>query len=193
MFITDGYNIRIPRGDTACVNFTLTEADGGAPHILSSGQYVRLDVFIRKSVAPVITKTVSAAEQLPDGSVTFAFSPEDTDIAANEYSYSLKIVNGDGSRCDTWLGFPEDACFAVGTDCPPYIGYEPQAGIMVEVGQGAETLPRYDGEYSVTPSLSQDIVLETAQKTMSANVVVGRVPMTETQNAAGGITLTIGG
>lgn len=51
----------------------------------------------------------------------------------------------------------------------------------------------YDGEYEVTPSTVQKQVLETAQKIMSKNVTVHKIPYSQTSNLSGGDTVYIGG
>lgn len=52
---------------------------------------------------------------------------------------------------------------------------------------------KYTGEYEVTPSLSEDITLDTAHKVMTDDVTVRKVPQYEIINDAGGNTLIIGG
>lgn len=51
----------------------------------------------------------------------------------------------------------------------------------------------YDGEYEVTPSTVQKQVLKTAQKIMSKNVTVHKIPYSQTSNLSGGDTVYIGG
>ena len=193
MFFTNGYNIRIPRGDSAFIRFTLTQAESGEPYILAAGQTVVFEVCASKGAEPVISKTADKSAQDTQGAVTFSLSPEDTDIARHTYFYSLRIADTDGTVCDTWLGFPDDALFAVGLDCGRSADYTPEGGIRVSVGQGSETMPAYDGEYTVVPSLREPVVLATAQKALRNNITVERVPVSETLNGSGGITIAIGG
>lgn len=49
----------------------------------------------------------------------------------------------------------------------------------------------YEGEYEITPSTNEQVLL-TAGKFMAENVRIGPIPYTETENAAGGTTVTIG-
>ena len=49
----------------------------------------------------------------------------------------------------------------------------------------------YEGPYEVIPAFD-DQILETAEKTMSDDVVVKEIPVAEVSNPAGGLTLTIG-
>lgn len=50
----------------------------------------------------------------------------------------------------------------------------------------------YEGQYTVTPSASTEIVLETADKVMDANVTVREIPFYKTSNVADGYTAYIG-
>lgn len=50
----------------------------------------------------------------------------------------------------------------------------------------------YDGDYEVTPSLTEDTILETAEKTMAKDVTIKKVPRYDVANTAGGITIYIG-
>lgn len=55
----------------------------------------------------------------------------------------------------------------------------------------AANLPKYNGEYSVTPS-TEEYTLLTSQKFVDANIVVEKVPFSEVTNTANGTTITIG-
>ena len=193
MFITDGKNIRIPRGDSASISFTFTEPDGETPYILGEGQLAVLSVFPVKGAEPVITKTADSSGQDSDGSVVFRFSPKETNIPVNTYGYTIKLTDTEDSKKDTWLGFPEDACFAVGTDLPACGVQSANGGINVTVSQIKSRFPAYEGTYTVTPDFTADITLATAERSLSDNITVCRVPVSETPNESGGITLTIGG
>ena len=61
------------------------------------------------------------------------------------------------------------------------------------VAQSGGSFPKYEGDYEVTPSLSEDITLETAKKLMTDDVTVHKVPRYDVENTAGGITVYIGG
>ena len=50
----------------------------------------------------------------------------------------------------------------------------------------------YDGEYEITPALYNDQTLETANKRMSRNVEVYKIPIAQTTNLAGGYTVVVG-
>lgn len=51
----------------------------------------------------------------------------------------------------------------------------------------------YQGDYTVVPKIATDIILPTAQKSMSRNVTVKEIPVYVTGNEAGGNTVIIGG
>ena len=50
----------------------------------------------------------------------------------------------------------------------------------------------YEGEYEVTPSATEKQTLNTAQRLMSKDVVVHKIPYYETSNNSGGNTVFIG-
>lgn len=54
------------------------------------------------------------------------------------------------------------------------------------------SVPEYTGEYHVIPSTSEDVVMETANKIMNADVRVKKIPFAEVTNTANGKTVTIG-
>lgn len=191
MFFTDGHNIKIPRGDSADIKFTFLREDGETPYIFGNNELAKLDVFPVRGAESTVVKTAGKTSQSPDGSVTISLKANDTDIPAGVYRYTLRLLNGD--KCDTVIGFPDETYFAVGTDCDAYSGNVSAGDIRVTIEKGGETLPPYSGEYTVSPSFSEDIVLNTAQTSMLGNITIRRVPVTRVSNTAGGITLTIGG
>jgi hypothetical protein len=67
-------------------------------------------------------------------------------------------------------------------------GNSPKINATVHIS----TLPYYVGDYTVTPRLGEQVVLETAQKSMTQNVTVEQIPMYETTNLQGGKTVIIG-
>lgn len=56
----------------------------------------------------------------------------------------------------------------------------------------AKSLPVYEGEYSVTPAVTEQ-TLATAQSYMDADIKVEKIPYSEVSNISGGKTATIGG
>lgn len=65
--------------------------------------------------------------------------------------------------------------------------------LMVVGGKwAANSLPLYDGAYSVTPSADAQQRMQTAQKLMDADVVIEKIPYSEVSNTANGTTVIIG-
>lgn len=56
---------------------------------------------------------------------------------------------------------------------------------------GNVDLPVYDGEFSVTPSATNEITLLTAQKYLDSDIKVEKIPVYRTSNESGGITVYI--
>lgn len=56
----------------------------------------------------------------------------------------------------------------------------------------ADAMPVYDGAYEITPSATNELTLLTSGTIMDADVIVKKIPYTETENSAGGLTVTIG-
>lgn len=68
-----------------------------------------------------------------------------------------------------------------------------QRKIIVKVGASAGgRLPPYTGSYTVTPDFADDIILPTANKSMTDNMTVEKVPSYEVENESGGITFVLG-
>lgn len=79
-----------------------------------------------------------------------------------------------------------------GSDLPSVTEEDDGKVLTVSGGQWvAKELPKYDGEYSVTPSAEGDITLETAQTMLDADVIVNKIPYAEVSNSANGTTVTI--
>ena len=58
---------------------------------------------------------------------------------------------------------------------------------------GYSTIKEYEGPYDVIPIFKNDITLKTFGKLMSKDVSVKKIPQQRAENAAGGITLILGG
>ncbi|MGN1409713.1 MAG: hypothetical protein ACI4XJ_06010 [Eubacteriales bacterium] len=76
----------------------------------------------------------------------------------------------------------------------PEITEEDEGRVLTASGGAAvwRDLPKYTGEYSVTPSAESTQTLETAQKYMGGNVTVEKIPYYEMDNPSGGTTIYIG-
>lgn len=66
------------------------------------------------------------------------------------------------------------------------------AALEAVVDAKQDAIPIYDGVFEITPSATGETVLLTSGTAMDANVVVKKIPYVETENAAGGTTVTIG-
>ena len=115
MYKTDGYNIMIPKGDSANIPFTFVFEDAPEePFILETGQYMILSVYMDRNKPPYIVKRAGKEEQDPEtGTICVWFAPEDTDITRYRYGYTIKLYNSDGSEVDTWHGVPVRATFEI--------------------------------------------------------------------------------
>lgn len=71
------------------------------------------------------------------------------------------------------------------------VNEEAAIGMTVISGDGG-IAPTYHGQYVVTPSTVDDIVLETAGMKMSDDVTIYKIPYYETSNPQGGFTVYIG-
>ena len=111
MYITNGCDIIVPRGDRADIPFIFTDKDTGDTVIFDTSVNITLDVFPVRGEESVISKTVPAWEQYPDGTVVFHLRPADTDVPFGEYHYTLRAVSS--SEADTLLGVPDSARFGI--------------------------------------------------------------------------------
>ena len=59
------------------------------------------------------------------------------------------------------------------------------------IGKG-ERVAVYEGEYEVTPKVSEETTLPTKNKKLTADVQVKKIPQYEVSNQSGGETLIIG-
>lgn len=58
-------------------------------------------------------------------------------------------------------------------------------------GDGDGDAPIYTGDYTVTPDVVEQ-TLKTAQKKMTADVIIKKIPIWEVSNTSGGTTINIG-
>jgi hypothetical protein len=79
------------------------------------------------------------------------------------------------------------------SDLPQVSSEDDGKVLMVSEGKwSVKELPKYDGEYSITPNTDSKITLQTGQKMVDANIVINKIPYFEVTNNSGGITATIG-
>lgn len=116
MYKADGYNVIMPRGDSATIPFVLTKTEEGieTPFILSEGQYVKFEFKMHRNAEAALVQIVTAEQQQEDGTCYLSIEPETSDKLKNgTYQYFMSIHNADDSVVDTWLGFPDIATFTV--------------------------------------------------------------------------------
>lgn len=61
------------------------------------------------------------------------------------------------------------------------------------IEQSGGSYPKYEGDYEVTPSMSNNITLDTSNKILRDDITVKKVSQLEVDNTSGGTTLIIGG
>lgn len=66
------------------------------------------------------------------------------------------------------------------------------AALEAAVDTKQDVIPIYDGAFEITPSPTGETTLLTSGTAMDVDVVVKKIPYTETENSAGGTTVTIG-
>lgn len=60
------------------------------------------------------------------------------------------------------------------------------------ISSGSNNGSIYDGEYEVTPDVTEAQMLPTAKKYLTNDIVVNKVPYSETSNSSNGLTVYIG-
>lgn len=82
--------------------------------------------------------------------------------------------------------------FPTGPSLPSVTEADNDKILKVVDGKWAATeLPVYDGEFSVTPSATEEQTLLTSQKFMDADIKIEKIPYAEVTNSANGTTITI--
>lgn len=78
-----------------------------------------------------------------------------------------------------------------------YAVFDDATGLLLgradgEGGTGSTAdYPSYNGAYTVTPLADADVTLETAEKLLTADITVQKIPYVEVTNASGGTTIYI--
>lgn len=110
MYTVDGFDITIPREDSAELLFTLFDEDEQIPFVLG-GKSLRLDIFYETSSAYLVSVTATAEEQDEDGTVHLFLSSDNTSLERNKYRYVLRLI--DGRNVDSIIGFKEPAYISI--------------------------------------------------------------------------------
>lgn len=83
----------------------------------------------------------------------------------------------------------------MGSACGCLSGYLPSEGSLtgkIDIAGIAE-YETYAGEYEATPKTDMDTVLYTANKVLKDDIVIKKIPYSETSNLSDGYTVYIGG
>ena len=108
---------------------------------------------------------------------------------ANSKKYRMKFFLDDGRTQYVEFDVPSGENGKTPQKGVDYFTREDKDELIEEV---IANLPKYNGEYHITPSANEDITMETAEKMMNADVRVEKIPYAEVTNLANGKTVTIG-
>lgn len=159
---------------------------GGA---VSAGALVINDYVIRlESVEGGTKLIVSRGNEAQTAIIADGISPA-IDVQTADGGYNLIITDANGTKTHF---LPAMCSGESGANLPAVS--ETDNGKVLTVVNGewaAAELPKYDGEYSVTPAIEEQTLL-TAQKLMDVNLKIEKIPYSEVSNVANGTTATIG-
>lgn len=114
--------------------------------------------------------------------ITDEKGPHSFDIMSNGFDI------GDGLKLD-----PATNTLSVKTPLPEPENSDNGKFLSIVGGKYALTeLPKYDGTYEVTPQAETAVTLKTAEKYLSEDVTVKKIPYYEVDNESGGTTVYIG-
>jgi len=95
MTITDTNALEIYRGDKATVSITITDSDGTAFDLTNYTLRLTVKANARDTNADAIIGPISGSITVAaNGTATFPFTTNDTDVNSKEYVYDVEIVNG---------------------------------------------------------------------------------------------------
>ena len=141
-----------------------------------------------------------------DSAVEAAKSAKEMGSKETVYYYGMQVLVDDGTKA-TWYqitrsntlellssGSGNSGGTSGGTDLPSVTTTDDGKVLTVVGGKWeASELPKYDGEYTVSPSAVSDQTLSTAQKLLDADIKINKIPYAEVSNTSNGTTVTIGG
>lgn len=108
---TNGYNLTLPRGDSAEIAITPFIEGTEEPYFLAEGEKIVFSVETLDRKETVIEK--SADSQDETGAVSFYLSPEETDLPRGSYCWTAKLINESDELIDTFIGGVSPAAFYV--------------------------------------------------------------------------------
>lgn len=126
--------------------------------------------------------------------VAAAATADEVGSTSTKYYYGMKITVVQNGVVSHYTITPNKTLQAEGSGSGlPSVTEEDDGKVLKVVGGKwvASELPVYEGSYSVTPSATGDITLQTSQKMLDADVVVSKIPYAEVSNSSNGTTVTI--
>ena len=142
-----------------------------------------------------------------DEAVKAAKSAKEVGTKETVYHYGMQLLVDDGTTV-TWYIITrsntlEPLCSGSGSNSGSSTGEcklpdvtEADEGKFLKVSGAkwvAADLPKYDGEYSVSPSPTEDQLLKTGSTFVDADIKINKIPYSEVSNSSNGITVAIGG
>ena len=107
----NGYNLTLPRGDTAEISVTPYIEGTEEPYLLGEGERIVFTVETLDRRQAVIVKSSDMQDET--GAVSFSLSPEDTDLPRGSYCWTAKLIDEGGELIDTFIGGVSPAAFYV--------------------------------------------------------------------------------
>ena len=107
----DGFNITIPRGDSAEIGITPHIADSGEVYLIREGERIVFTILSRDCRKTIIEKSSDLQDE--HGTVVFTLFPKETDIPRGDYRWKAKLIDEKGELIDTFVGGVGYAAFYV--------------------------------------------------------------------------------
>ena len=174
-----GMSLTIASDKVVKLNNIVTEGDievGGSNNTITNSNIKSLTLLIAARWTIVLGNVI---ETLNDYSENITGVIEANNLIDNNIIDGAPQVSNGGSS---------------GTSDLPKVSSKDNGKVLMVVnGKWASNdLPKYDGEYSITPDTENDITLETAQKLLDADIKINKIPYSEVTNNSGGDTVYIG-
>ena len=107
----NGYNLTLPRGDSAEIAVTPYIEGSDEHYLLGEGESIALTVETLNRERAVIEKSSDIQDET--GAVCFSLSPEETDLPRGSYCWTAKLIGAGGELIDTFIGGISPAAFYV--------------------------------------------------------------------------------
>lgn len=89
-------NFTIVQGDTAILQFSVTDEDGAALDV-STASAITFEIAVSASESALVTKTLDDGISVATSTVTVTLSPSDTAALLGRYVMELQITDADGN------------------------------------------------------------------------------------------------